>query len=96
MQFMPADIVSQVINFGVSSPIDLQVEGPDLTKTFPFVRQLRDAVRQVPGAVDVTIRQILDYPTLKLMSTASAPLGWASPKAMSLTACWSPFPPAPP
>ena len=66
MQFMPADIVSQVINFGVTSPIDLQVEGPDLSKTFPFVRKLRDSVRQIPGAVDVNIRQVLDYPTLKL------------------------------
>ena len=66
LQVLPADIVSQVINFGVTSPIDLQVEGPDLAQTFPIARKLRDALQVVPGVVDVGIRQVLDYPTLKL------------------------------
>ena len=66
LQFMPADIVSQVINFGVTSPIDIQMEGSDLAKTFPFARKLSGELRKIRGTTDVGIRQVLDYPTLKL------------------------------
>ena len=64
--FQPADIVSQVLNFGLSAPIDLQVEYANLDKSAEYARRLRDAVREVPGTVDVHITQVLDYPTLKL------------------------------
>jgi len=62
--FMPADIVTQVLSFGVPAPIDVQIEGADLSKTFPIARRLRDEIRQIPGAADVHIRQLLDYPAL--------------------------------
>jgi multidrug efflux pump subunit AcrB len=62
--FQPADIVSQVLNFGLSAPIDVQVEGNDLEQTSALARTLRDQLRLVPGVVDVHLTQVLDYPTL--------------------------------
>ncbi|HWE28751.1 MAG TPA: efflux RND transporter permease subunit, partial [Polyangia bacterium] len=64
--FQPADIVTQVLNFGLTSPIDVQVEYPNLTQSFAVARKLRDAMRTVPGTADVHITQVLDYPTLKV------------------------------
>jgi multidrug efflux pump subunit AcrB len=64
--FQPADIVTQVLNFGLSSPIDVQVEYPDFKQSFEVARKLRDAIRTVPGTADVHIAQVLDYPTLKI------------------------------
>lgn len=64
--FQPADIVSQVLNFGLSAPIDIQIQYPDYNKSWDYARTLRDGIRQIPGAQDVNIKQVLDYPTLKL------------------------------
>ena len=64
--FAPADIVTQVLNFGLSSPIDVQIEYPNFAQSLPIARQLRDAIRTVPGTADVHIAQVLDYPTLKV------------------------------
>src|SRR6266567_1401030 len=64
--FQPADIVSQVLNFGVSAPVDVQIEGANLARSYEVARRLRDAIRTVPGAVDVHIAQVLDYPALKV------------------------------
>jgi multidrug efflux pump subunit AcrB len=64
--FQPADIVTQVLNFGLSSPIDVQVEYPNFAVSLPIARKLRDAIRAVPGTADVHIAQVLDYPTLKV------------------------------
>src|SRR5256886_5050010 len=64
--FQPADIVSQVLNFGVSAPVDVQVEGANLARSYEVARRLRDAMRTVPGAVDVHVAQVLDYPALKV------------------------------
>jgi len=64
--FQPADIVSQVLNFGLASPIDVQVEFPDLTKGFEIARRLRDAIATVPGTADPHILQVLDYPALNI------------------------------
>jgi multidrug efflux pump subunit AcrB len=62
--FQPADIVSQVLNFGLSSPIDVQVEFPDFGKSYEIARRLRDAIATVPGTADAHIMQVLDYPSL--------------------------------
>ncbi len=62
--FQTADIVGQVLNFGLSAPIDVQVRYPDLGRAYAVARTLRDRMREVPGAVDVTVKQVLDYPTL--------------------------------
>jgi multidrug efflux pump subunit AcrB len=62
--FQTADIVGQVLNFGLPAPIDVQIMYPDLTRGYVTARTLRDAISEVPGATDVTIKQTLDYPTL--------------------------------
>jgi multidrug efflux pump subunit AcrB len=64
--FQPADIVSQVLNFGLSAPIDVQVEFPDLTKGYEVARRLRDAIAETPGTADAHIVQVVDYPSLNV------------------------------
>src|SRR5229473_1538031 len=64
--FQPANIISQVLNFGLSAAIVVQIEYPKLGASYPYARRLRDAIREVPGTTDVHIAQVLDYPTLKL------------------------------
>jgi CzcA family heavy metal efflux pump len=62
--FESADIVSQILNFGVPSPIDIQVTGVNRTATYAAAQSIRDQLRQVPGAVDVRIHQVLSAPQL--------------------------------
>jgi multidrug efflux pump subunit AcrB len=64
--FQTADIVGQVLNFGLSAPIDVQIQSQDLNRAYAMARTLRDQMREVPGAVDVTVKQVLDYPTIHL------------------------------
>jgi len=64
--FQTADMVGQVLNFGLSSPIDLQVEVNDYNKGYEMAKVLRDSLKKVAGLRDVTIKQVLDYPTLKI------------------------------
>jgi multidrug efflux pump subunit AcrB len=64
--FQPADIVSQVLNFGLSAPIDVQVQFSDLREAYRVATILRDRIRAVPGAADVHIKQVLDYPEFQL------------------------------
>ena len=64
--FQPADIVSQVLNFGLSAPIDVQVEFPDLTKGYEVARRMRDAIAEIPGTADAHIVQVVDYPSLNV------------------------------
>jgi multidrug efflux pump subunit AcrB len=63
--FEPADIVSQILNFGLPSPIDIQIVGPDLTHNFAVATKIGNQIRSVPGAVDVHIQQALDQPRLQ-------------------------------
>jgi multidrug efflux pump subunit AcrB len=62
--FQPADIIAQVLNFGIAAPIDVEFEGKDLDQNMQFARKLRDAIRRIPGAVDVRIPQVLSHPAL--------------------------------
>ncbi len=64
--FLPADIVSQILNFGLTAPIDVQVSGFDRANNLSVARQLRDRIAQIPGAVDVHLHQVLDAPELFL------------------------------
>ncbi len=64
--FQPADMVNEVLNFGIAAPIDIHVSGLDLDLAYKFAAEIRDRVRAVPGAVDVHIHQRIDYPTLHL------------------------------
>jgi len=64
--FQPADLVSQVLNFGIPAPIDIQVEGYNLVNGAQVARRLQDAVRMVPGAVDVRMKQTLNAPAYQV------------------------------
>jgi multidrug efflux pump subunit AcrB len=59
-----ADITSQVLNFGLSAPIDVQIQGRDAAASYRIAQQLATAMKVIPGAVDVRIPQVFDYPTL--------------------------------
>src|SRR5438105_4878627 len=62
--FLPADIVSQVLNFGVPAPIDLQVAGQNLTSDRKYANSLLAKVREIPGIADARIQQAFQQPTL--------------------------------
>lgn len=64
--FQAADIVTQVLNFGLTSPLDVQVEGIDFNRSYDYALKVRDAMRGVPGTADVHINQVLDYPALQV------------------------------
>ncbi|HLN00389.1 MAG TPA: efflux RND transporter permease subunit [Bryobacteraceae bacterium] len=64
--FQAADITSQILNFGLPAPIDVQVTGNDATGNYQIATQLRDQIARLPGAVDTFIRQQVDYPTVKV------------------------------
>jgi multidrug efflux pump subunit AcrB len=64
--FQPADIVSRVLNFGLSAPIDVQVEGANLADTLPIALKLERALRLIPGSEDVRIAQVVDHPAIQL------------------------------
>ena len=55
--FPPADIVSQILNFGAPAPIDVQIRGAKLEENFVYARQLLKAVRAIPGVADARIQQ---------------------------------------
>src|SRR6267378_4496010 len=66
----PADIVNQILNFGLPAPIDIQVTGPlaESEKNLQVVRQIAAELRSVPGAVDAHVQQILDAPRIMVDS----------------------------
>ena len=64
--FLPSDIVTQILNFGLPAPIDIQVEGQDLVANRVVVNKLLTQLRTVPGLVDLRIQQPDDYPVLKI------------------------------
>jgi multidrug efflux pump subunit AcrB len=61
--FLPADIVSQILNFGVPSPIDIQIAGPS-TKNRDVADRLLTSLRHIPGLVDLRIQQVFNQPEL--------------------------------
>jgi CzcA family heavy metal efflux pump len=64
--FQPADIVSQILNFGQPSPIDIQLTGQNYAQNYVIAQQIANRMRHVPGAVDVHVQQLMDNPTLHL------------------------------
>ncbi len=61
--FLPADIISQILNFGAPAPIDLQIRGPNLDADFAYAQGLLRRLRHVPGLVDARIQQSLSGPS---------------------------------
>ena len=64
--FQPADIVSQILNFGLPAAIDIQLSGKDIYKNYDQAAQLMKKIKKIPGAVDVHIHQLIDQPVLKM------------------------------
>src|SRR5467141_482193 len=64
--FLPADIVRQVLNFGVPAPIDLQVAGRDLADNRKYANALLTKVKAIPGIADARIQQAFQQPTLNV------------------------------
>ena len=64
--FLPADITTQILNFGLPAPIDIQIQSDDITASTKVASGLLQQLRQVPGLVDLRIQQPTDYPTLKV------------------------------
>jgi multidrug efflux pump subunit AcrB len=62
--FEPADIVTQILNFGLPAPIDIQIVGSDVARNFSLAAGMAEKIRSVPGAVDVHLHQLLDQPRL--------------------------------
>lgn len=64
--FPPADIVSQILNFGSPAPIDIQIRGNNLTANFDYATTLLKRIREVPGVTDARIQQSRQNPVLKV------------------------------
>jgi multidrug efflux pump subunit AcrB len=64
--FQPADIVTQILNFGQPAAVDVQILGPDMNASFKQAALLAGEIRKIPGTVDVHIHQRLDQPSLRL------------------------------
>jgi CzcA family heavy metal efflux pump len=64
--FLPADIVTQILNFGLPSPIDVQFQGKDPVALHGIAEKVMTQLRQVPGLVDLRIQEPLNYPTLDI------------------------------
>ena len=64
--FLPADIVSQILNFGAPAPIDLQVRGANLDANFAYANQLLNRIRRIPGVADARIQQSPNSPTFNI------------------------------
>jgi multidrug efflux pump subunit AcrB len=76
--FLPADISSQILNFGLPSPFDIQVSGLKLAANHEWAQQLIGRLKRIPGAVDLRIQQALDYPQIDVTvdRDAAARLGY--------------------
>ena len=64
--FQPADIVTQILNFGLPAAIDVQFTGADMRKNAALAGELAKSIRNIPGAVDVHVHQRLDNPAVDL------------------------------
>src|SRR2546426_342277 len=61
---VPADIVNQVLNLGLPAPLDVQVVGANKMADYQTATRLAQEIRRIPGAVDVRVQQVANYPDL--------------------------------
>jgi CzcA family heavy metal efflux pump len=61
---LPVDIVTQILNFGLSAPIDIQLVGPDMYGNRALAERMTDEIRHITGAADVRIQQPFNYPKM--------------------------------
>jgi CzcA family heavy metal efflux pump len=64
--FQPADIVTQILNFGTPAPIDVAITGANQPANYLIAQKLSNEMRHIPGAVDVHVQQAFDGPTLHM------------------------------
>ena len=64
--FLPADMVTQVLNFGLPAPIDVQIEGADIAGNREVAARMLQEITKVPGVADAHIQQAFDYPTFNV------------------------------
>jgi multidrug efflux pump subunit AcrB len=64
--FLPADIVSQILNFGSPAPINLQVRGPNQATNMAYAQELLQHIRRVPGIADPRIQQSHSEPAFRI------------------------------
>ncbi|HEX4211590.1 MAG TPA: efflux RND transporter permease subunit [Candidatus Binataceae bacterium] len=64
--FQAADIISQVLNFGLPAMIDVQISGNDLNSDYAYAANLENKLQRVPGLADIRIAEPLDYPAFKV------------------------------
>jgi len=64
--FPPADIVSQILNFGAPAPIDIQIRGANLSANFEFANKLLKEIRRIPGVADARIQQSAKSPVFEV------------------------------
>ena len=64
--FLPADIISQILNFGAPAPIDVQITGPNGEANLAYTNAVMDKMRRVTGIADVRLQQASNYPELKV------------------------------
>jgi CzcA family heavy metal efflux pump len=64
--FLPADMVTQVLNFGLPAPIDIQIDGADIDGNRQVAERMLAELRRVPGLTDLRIQQQFDYPTYEI------------------------------
>jgi multidrug efflux pump subunit AcrB len=60
--FLPSDIVTQVLNFGLPAPVDIQIEGADIEGNREVAARMLQEIERVPGIADARIQQTFDYP----------------------------------
>jgi multidrug efflux pump subunit AcrB len=66
MYFQNADIVTQVLNFGLPAPIDVQIQDANFERAQGYAARVRKIIEETPGAVDVRQMQVLNYPALRV------------------------------
>ena len=64
--FLPADITSQILNFGAPAPIDVQVSGKDQAASYAYARKILRRIAAIPGIADARIQQSARYPELRV------------------------------
>ena len=64
--FLPADIVSQILNFGLPAPIDVQVIGNNQPANYAYATDLLKRIRTVTGIADARIQQVFNYPQINV------------------------------
>jgi len=64
--FQPADIVTQILNFGLPAPIDVQIVGTNLQSNYVIAQQIANKMRHIPGTADVHVQQLMSLPALDM------------------------------